>query len=912
MSSRNPECRRLFLLDGTALAYRAHFAFIRNPLTTTRGRNVSALYGFIITVLKILETEQPDFMAVAFDTKKPTFRHAKFPDYKATREKTPDELIAQLGDIRDAAASLGIPVIELDGWEADDVIGTLAVKGAAKDLDVSMVTGDKDFMQLVSDRIRIYNPTRPDEDVVIQDIEAVKEKFGVEPGRVIEVMGLMGDKSDNIPGVTGVGVKTAIKLIDQFGDMDALYANLDAVKSNALRTKLETHRDDAFLSRELVTIDVEAPVDHAPEELTLGTRDVTALQALCRDNEFSSLLERLVGEKPSAPARLTRDYRLVKDEKIYAAFLKELKAARALVIDLETTSLDPLRADIVGIAVAFEEGVAWYLPARAPASLFGGEEGHLDRYLADLAPVLADPGVEIAGQNIKYDLKVLHRAGVTEVKSVTFDTMVAHYLLFPGDLRHNLDYLSLKYLDVKKIPITDLIGKGKKQISMADVPVERVCEYACEDVDMTLRLKRIFEKDLDKEGFTELFHDLEMPLVRVLERMEREGVRVDVKRLKAMSKDMERSLDELEESIHEMAGMRFNVNSTQQLGKVLFEHLELQKELGIKRVKKTKTGYATNAEVLQSMAAHPLPRALLEYRQIKKLRSTYVEALPRLVNPETGRIHASFNQTVAATGRLSSSDPNLQNIPVRTEMGRKIRKAFVARDEDHLLLAADYSQIELRILAHVSGDPTLVDAFRRGEDIHRNTAALIFDVEPSEVTKEMRSQAKTINFGIIYGMGPHRLARETNISFFEAKRFIEAYFEAFAGVKNYIDRTLEEARELESVTTLLGRKRPVEDINATNSQVRSNAENMAVNTPIQGTAADLIKRAMVDIHEAMDAEGLESAMILQVHDELVFDVPFDELTRMKELVREKMEGALKLDVPVQVDMDTGRDWLEAH
>jgi DNA polymerase-1 len=901
----------LFLVDGTALAYRSHFAFIRNPLTTSKGQNVSAVYGFINSLLRMLDQENPDFCGVAFDTPEPTFRHKKFKDYKATRDKTPDELIEQFPMIKTVTRNLGLSLLEIAGWEADDVIGTMAVEGADQGMEVFLVTGDKDFMQLVSDRIKIYNIFKSDEDSILQGIPEVEDKFGVPPEKVIEVMGLMGDSSDNIPGVRGVGEKTAIKLIKEFGTIAALYENLDRISAKGTRNKLETSRDDAFLSRELVTIDTKVPLEITMQALEIAPRNQDGLRDNLLELEFNQLLKRL-SEGAADEEEAPRNYILVDDEDKYAKYKKRLDGARFMVIDTETTSIHPLEADIVGISVSFAEGEGYYLPANLQQPLFVNKDGDLAVFLEDLKAPLSDPEVKICGQNIKYDLMVFHRAGLKEIRGVEFDTMVAHYLLSPGEMRHNLDYLTLKYLNIKKIPTSDLIGKGKSQISMADVPVDRVCEYACEDVDMTHRLKTVFEPKLKEERLDELFRDVEMPLVRVLEDMERTGVRIDPAMLEEMSGNMGKRLETLAEEIYEMAGLRFNINSTQQLGKVLFERLELHKELGIKKVKKTKTGYATNAATLESMASHPLPRTVIEYRQLKKLQSTYLDTLPRLINERTGRIHASFNQTVTATGRLSSSDPNLQNIPIRTEMGRQIRKAFVPGDDDSVLLSADYSQIELRIMAHVSEDEALLKAFQEGEDIHRGTAALIFDVAPEAVTSEMRGRAKTINFGIIYGMGPHRLSRELGISFPEAQQFIASYFDVFSGVKGYLDRTLEEAREKGYVSTLLGRKRQIDEIDSANSQIRSMAENIAVNTPIQGTAADLIKKAMIDLHRALQERKMKSAMIIQVHDELLFDVPNEELEEMRHLVKEKMEGALDLRIPVLVEMGFGRNWLEAH
>ncbi len=905
--------KRLFLVDGTALAYRSHFAFVRRPLTNSKGRDVGALYGYTGTLFRILREEKPDFIAVAFDTPQPTFRHEKYELYKATREKTPDELIEQLPDIKTITEAMGIRQIEKPGFEADDVIGTLARQGEEEGLDVFIVTGDKDFMQIVSDRVQIYNIMRPDSDVTIQGIEAVREKFGVLPDRLVDVFGLMGDSSDNVPGVPGVGLKTAMKLIQQFGNLESVYSNLDEVPGNALRKKIADNRDLAFLSRELVVIRLDTPIDLTVDELEPQDADGEILRNKIMECDFSSYLqylERGVEEKSDAGDRC---YILVKDEKACRELLDRMKRSGSFVFDLETTSLDTQEADIVGASVAIEAKEAFYIPADRKGGLFpDGESYPIDIFLGGLAGLLADPAVQVTGQNIKYDLAVLRRAGITEIRAGIFDTMVAHYLCHPGAMQHGLDYLSLKYLGLKKIPTSDLIGKGKKQISMADVPVEKVCEYACEDADVTLRLRSIMEEELKERDLVPLFRDLEMPLLLVLEEMEHEGVRLDEKKLEKLAAEYGKRIDSLTGEIFDLAGEEFNINSTKQLGLILFEKLNVHEEVGLKRVPRTKTGYSTNAAVLESISGHPLGKLLLEYRRLQKLNSTYITALPRLVNERSGCIHTSFNQAVAATGRLSSSDPNLQNIPVRTDEGRRIREAFIPRRRGWRLLSADYSQVELRILAHISKDKSLREAFRRGEDIHRGTAALIFGLEPDAVTPEKRSQAKTINFGIIYGMGPHRLSRETGISFGEAREFIEAYFQAFPGVKEYIDSTLVLARETGYVATLLGRKRIVDDILAVNQQVRSNAENIAVNTPIQGTAADLIKKAMIEIQAALKENELEAKMILQVHDELVFDLPIEEVDRVTRLVKEKMEGALDLAVPLVVDVGLGKDWLEAH
>ena len=919
---------KLFLIDGTALAYRSHFAFANRPLLNSQGRNVGAIFAYTGTLMRILRDENPDLIAVAFDRPEPTFRHEKFPEYKATRDKTPDELVEQIPDLKAITEALGVRLVEKAGWEADDLIGTLAARGAEGGCEVYIVAGDKDFMQLVSQKIKIFNISRADSDVTIQDVAAVRDKFGVPPEGVVDVLGLMGDSSDNVPGVPGVGVKTAIKLISEHGSMDGVYENLDRIKSPSLRKKLGDNRDLAFLSRELVVIDCDAPIETDLKTLDPTAQDTAYLQEKFIEFEFNTYISYLdaTGAHDDGP----HSYTLVDDAAACDALLDRLAEARAFAFDTETTSLNPRQAEIVGLSIAIDEREAFYIPAILPGRLFAnqgsfanqdssangnssaGGSSVLDRFLEGFAPLLADSSKEVIGQNLKYDLAVLRRAGISSVNARLFDTMVAHYLCHPGEMQHGLDFLSLKYLGVKKIPTADLIGKGKKQITMADVPVDKVCEYACEDVDMTLRLRNIFARELDVMGLTRLFDDLEMPLLLILEEMEHRGLRVDRKVLDSLQEEFAERVSELTSRIYELAGEEFNINSTQQLGKILFDKLEVHKEVGLKRVRKTKTGYSTNAAVLESISAHPLGHLLLEYRRLQKLNSTYVEALPRLIEKETGCIHTSFNQAVAATGRLSSSDPNLQNIPIRTPEGGRIREAFVPRDKEWRILSADYSQVELRILAHISGDAKLQEAFREGKDIHAGTASLIFGVAADGVTPELRSRAKTINFGIIYGMGPQRLARETGISFAEAKDFIDAYFETFPGVKGYIDSTLEQARETGYVTTLLGRKRAIDDMDAMNQMVRASMENVAVNTPIQGTAADLIKKAMLTIPKALADRGLRALMVLQVHDELVFDVPEEELDSVGALVKNEMESAMDLDVPLVVDIGSGSNWREAH
>ena len=906
------EHKRLFLIDGSALAYRSYFAFVRSPLINSKGMNTGAIYGFAAALLQLMEQENPDRLAVVFDSPEPTFRHAMFADYKATREKMPDEMAEQLPLIDQVVEALGVPILRHPGYEADDVIGTLATRAEAEGWEVFIVTGDKDFMQVVSDRVRLYDVMKKGSAVEIVGREEVVAKFGVPPEQVIDVLGLMGDSSDNIPGVEGIGPKTALALVQQFGSLEAALDHADEVKGKRAREGLQKGRDVALLSKKLVTIDTDAPVAFDPEAFGRHEPDAERVVQLLQELEFPSLLERLsFGEQSARNA-----YHTVSAPEDFAALLGRLRRAKEFVLDTETTSTEPMRAELVGLSFAVREGEAWYVPAcpdtplvAGGGGLFDQAESQLDRVLDQLRPVLENPKVAKGGQNIKYDMVVLARHGIA-LAGVTFDTMVESYLLDPGARQHNLDVLAMKHLNLKTTPISDLIGKGKDQISMAEVPVEQVADYACEDADVTLRLHRLFLPQLEEHGLDALYADVEVPLIGVLARMEQRGVAVDLGLLAELSEQFAAQIAQLEREIWELAGDEFNVNSTQQLGVILFDRLELHKAKGL-RLRRTKTGYGTSVAALEPYADVPIVQKVLEYRTLTKLRGTYIDAFPALVHPETGKIHTSFNQAVTATGRLSSSEPNLQNIPIRTELGRRIRKAFIPSSPDRRLLAADYSQIELRVLAHLSADPNLISAFRRGEDIHRRTASEIFDVPMDDVDSTMRSRAKAINFGIVYGMGPQRLARDTGITLDEARGFIERYFERYPTIKAFIDKTVAEAERDGYVTTLLGRRRFVPGLFSDNPGQRAAAERIAVNTPIQGTAADLIKVAMVRLDAVLPERYPDAWMILQVHDELVFDVPEAQVEKVGQLVREKMEGAVELDVPLKVDISVGRNWAKA-
>ncbi len=902
--------QKLFLIDGSALAYRSYFAFIQNPLINSRGENTSAIYGFIRTLFKIFDEEKPDYIAVVFDTSEPTFRHKAYKAYKATREKMPDEMSEQLPILRQVIEALRIPIIEVPGYEADDILATLALKAKERGLQVFLVTSDKDLMQLVDSDIKIYNLRRRIDEAEILGPPEVEEKMGVPPEQIRDFLALVGDSSDNIPGVPKVGKKTAQSLLREYRSLDNLLDHLDEVASNSVRESLRQNTDQARVSQQLVTLDTNVPIDLDLDQLRLKEPDQQKTLELFTRLEFASLMDRIAGETKID----TTHYHTVRDEPQLRALVDKLEQAGHFTFDLETTSQNPMMAEIVGFSFSCKEGEAFYVPVSAPPegadpyahlTMQPKQGGEIDLREA-LGPILSDESLAKNAQNAKYDILVLSQYGI-RVRGLRFDTMLASYLLNPTGRQHNLDLLALEHLNIKKIPTSELIGKGKKQISMRDVPLNLVARYACEDADVTERLRRLFEPRLKEAGLWELFQEVEIPLIPVLVHMEETGVALDRPYLEAMSRDMEQQLRALEETIYEMAGERFNINSTQQLARILFEKLKLPTG------RRTKTGYSTDAAVLEKLAKdYELPRKLLEYREISKLKSTYVDALPRLINPRTGRVHTSYNQTVAATGRLSSSDPNLQNIPIRTEIGRQIRRAFIPGKPGWKILDADYSQIELRIMAHLSKDENLIRAFQNGEDVHRATAANVFGVPPEAVTPELRRRAKEINFGIMYGMGVYGLAQRLEITPEEAQTIIQEYFVKYPGVNDFIIRTLNEARQKGYVTTLLNRRRYLPEILSENRRVREFAERTAINTPIQGTAADMIKVAMIRIDRRLQEEKLQSKMIMQVHDELVFEAPEEELETLRALVAYEMANALKLDVPIKVDIGIGNNWLEAH
>jgi DNA polymerase-1 len=884
--------KRLFLIDGNSFCYRAFYA-IRN-LSNSKGQPTNAVYGFTTMLNKLIKDEAPDMLAVAFDLKGATFRHKKFDEYKSHRKPMPDELVSQIPYIKMTVQAYNIPIYELEGYEADDILATLAKKACDKGIETYIVTGDKDALQLVGDRIKVYSTHK---EGLIYDAAKVKEAYGVGPDRITDLIALMGDSSDNIPGVKGIGEKSAVELLAEFGSLEALYKNVDKVKSESKRKILKEGEDSANLSKELATVDMKVPLEIDFKDLELKEPDQPRLAELFRELEFKSMLKDVTPKE-----KLESKYVLIEDEKGLDGLVAGLAKTKEFVFDTETTSEDPVVAKLAGISFSWKEGAAYYV-----GMCDGAAAKKFDTALAleKLRPVFEDEGIKKAGQNIKYDYIVLANHGV-RVKGVTFDTMVASYLLNPSKLNHNLEDISIEYLGHRlTTPIEELIGKGKKAITMDAVDVKKVCDYSCEDSDVTLRLKKILEKELTKKDLDPLFYDVEMPLVIVLAGMEMDGVSIDRDYLKELSRDMEKKLDRLTGKIHELAGEEFNINSPKQLSVVLFEKLKLP------AIRRTKTGISTDEDVLTKLAAkHPLPEKLLEYRELSKLKSTYVDNLPDLVNPETGKVHTSFNQTVTATGRLSSSGPNLQNIPVKTEEGKKIRKAFIASGPDSRLLSADYSQIELRVLAHFSKDANLIKAFNEGLDIHTFTAGLVFGVKDKDVSPEMRGMAKTVNFGIVYGMSPYGLSQSLNIDVDKAKEFIDAYFERYPGVRSFMEGLLEEARAAGYVTTILGRRRYIPEINSSDMRIRQFAQRAAINTPIQGSAADIIKVAMIAISEKLRKKKMRSKMILQVHDELVFDVPENELKEAYDIVKDGMENVIKLKVPVEAHIEAGENWLE--
>ncbi|MFQ6014642.1 MAG: DNA polymerase I [Anaerolineae bacterium] len=908
---------KLILIDGHALAYRAYHA-LPPTLSTSKGELTNAVYGFTSTLLKVLREEEPDYIVVAFDVGR-TFRHDQFPEYKAHRAKMPDELHAQMERIRELIRAFNIPIFEVEGYEADDVLGTLARQAGEKGVETLIVTGDTDTFQLVDSHTRVLTSRRRFSDTVVYDEEAVRERYGLEPGQLVDLKGFTGDSSDNIPGVSGIGQKTATQLLKEFNTIEEVYAHQDEIPNKRARKALEGKEEIALLSKRLATIVTDVPIELDLKACRAADFDREAVIELFRTLEFRSLLAKL--PESDGPARAQQmplfaepgeeaeaeGYQVVNTPAELDRLVEKLSQTPALAFDVETTHTDAMQAELVGIALAAKEGEGFYIPVGHQPGL-EMTESNLDLGLVRerLGPVLSQADLAKYGHNAKYDIMVLERHGFS-VEGLAFDTMIAAYLLEPTSRSLGLKDLAWTKLGVEMTTISDLIGRGRDQITMAQVPISRVGQYAGADVDMTYRLARQLEGELREKRLWDLFVQVEMPLVSVLAHMELNGVALDTDYLIRMSRDLHQRITTLEKEIYEEVGHQFNVSSTQQLGTVLFE------ELGLPVIRRTKTGYSTAVDVLEQLqGTHPVVDLVLEYRHLTKLKSTYVDALPLLVNRQTGRVHTSYNQTGTVTGRLSSSDPNLQNIPIRTEPGRQIRRAFVA-PAGHLLLAADYSQVELRILAHISQDEGLLSAFQRDEDIHASTAATVFGVPLQEVTPAMRRIAKTINFGIIYGVSDFGLAQRTELTQEEAKQFIDSYFVRYGRVKEYISSTKREAAKQGYVETLLGRRRYFPELKSgsrAHGGVRRAAERAAINHPIQGSAADIIKIAMVQLHQTLQEKGLASKMMLQVHDELVLEVPEEELEVMVQLAPQIMSRAYELAVPLKVDVKMGRNWEE--
>ncbi len=888
--------KKIYLIDGSAYIYRGFHAL--PPLSNSRGLPTNAVLGFTNILSKLIKDKKPEYAIMFFDSKGPTFRHDIYQDYKANRPPMPDELSVQIPYIKKVSQGFRLLTIEKQGYEADDLIGTVA-KIAEKDgFEVILVTADKDFMQLINENIIMFDPMKN----IILDIDGVKEKTGVSPDKIIDIMALTGDSADNVPGVPGIGKKTAPLLIQEYKSLDGLYENIELITAKKQKQNLIDFKEQAYLSKTLVTIETEAKIEINLEDSLLREADSSFLFELFSELGFRKYQQMYPKESDLS----SKKYHAVTDKKALKKLVDELENAEIFAIDTETTSVDPMNATLVGLSFSTREGEAYYIPCghEDPEVIIDID---LEETLKNLRPILENAEIKKIGQNIKYDKIVLKRHGI-DLNGIEFDTMIASYLINPVKRAHGLDQLAMEFLSHKTITFEEVAGKGKNALIFSKVPVAEATTYACEDADITFALYNIFKKLLEDLELTNLFRDVEMPLLDLLSEIEMTGIIVDEIKLSELSKIFEVELDTIEQEIYSLAGEEFNIKSSQQLGQILFEKLNLP----VQKKTKKKTGYSTDADVLATLAQmHELPALVVRFRTLAKLKSTYTDALIKLVNSETGRIHTSFNQTVTVTGRLSSSTPNLQNIPIKTEEGRLIREAFIPQ-KGWTLLAADYSQIELRILAHYSNDPILIESFIDDEDIHTRTAAEVFDHHPSLITKELRNQAKAINFGIVYGMSPFGLSKELGITQKMAKTYISNYFERYSGVKIFIDKTIEIAKETESTATLLGRVRKLPEIKSSNHNIRQFAERVAVNTPIQGTAADLIKLAMIKTSKALKAENISANMLLSVHDEIVFEILEKDVDSAKKIIQESMENIWELKVPLKVNIDQGKNWAEAH
>ena len=896
--------KKLFIIDGYAILYRAHYALIRNPLITSYGFHTSALFGFTNQLIKIIKDENPDYLVCAFDSKEKTFRHKIYSDYKANRPEMPEELQKQIPHLWELLDGMNIPVLRKPGYEADDIIGTVTESVLDKKIQSYIVSGDKDFMQLINDKIFLYTPGKRDSAPDIYDKDGVIKKWGLPPEKIIDLLALMGDSSDNVPGVAGVGVKTAVKLLKEYDNIESVLDNASKISNKRVHNGLMNGRDKAFLSKELVTIIKDVDVDTNVENFLLKSFDQEALGKKFEELEFYALLKYLAIDAPETfTKKEEKNYQTILDLKALKEMVDELKNAKYVSIDLETTSVNPMLAEIVGISVSYNKNSAFYIPILYPEKKknnFGVND--LEVVLSIMKEFLENKDIRKIGQNIKYDALILYRHGV-KVSNIFLDTMIAAHILNPAAKSYKLDALSIEFLNYNMVPIEDLIGKGKDQITMDLVPLDKISYYAAEDADIVFQLAEIFTPKLEENGQLNFFADIEMPLIDVLMKMENEGVYVDEDLLNEMSLNIGERLDLLVKEIYNIAEEEFNINSTQQLAKILFDDLKLT------QIKKRSTAENVLKELVNE---HELPELILSYRKLNKLKNTYIDALPASINKNTKRIHSTFNQTIAATGRLSSTGPNFQNIPIRTVEGREIRKSFIAQQKNWGIMSADYSQIELRIMAHLSEDQELCKAFKDNLDIHDRTASLIYNVPLDDVQSEMRRTAKVINFGIMYGAGPFRISQELGISRKAAQEIIKQYFIQYSGIQNYIDNTLSKARSNNYVETILGRRRYVWDVNSENALKKQAAERVAINMPIQGSAAELIKIAMIDIQKNIENDKLKSKMILQIHDELLFEYPLDEEEHLISMVKKSMENAMSLKVPIIVDYGFGKDWFEAH